>query len=57
MATYRFNKPGENLNYALFVSNVRYKKKIDWWSSIPSASAETQIYFCHVTVNQEIVKE
>lgn len=55
MAACRFNKPGENLNYAPFVSNVRLWIKLSF-IPILSASAEAQIHFCPVAVKQGILK-
>lgn len=56
MAACRFNKPGENLNYAPFVSNVSLWIKLSF-IPILSASAEAQVHFCPIAVKQEILKE
>lgn len=56
MAACRFNKPGENLNYAPFVSNARLWRKLSF-IPILSASAEAQNHFCPIAVKQEILKK
>lgn len=56
MAACSFNKPGENLNYALFVSNVSLWIKLPF-IPILSDSAEAQIHFCPIAVKQDILKE